>query len=221
MSGGAAARCGRCQWAVVSTLPLYCLPSPEGVVRCTFRSEHGYMYVVAVPYRAGHCILSSSDPFFLRDQSTHFQKHMHQPMTTDLAKAEAWRFCDVCDPLNERAFSAERAYITHLSSRGHLKKSGLPLPNIGCPAYGKRLSRESDIPRHLYTGKCPGRQSAAIDASEFTRKHGLSISPNGIAYKMQKTAACDFGTSIGVQHAPVPAIVSKPEMSLVLSLIHI
>jgi len=111
---------------------------------------------------------------------------------------QAWRFCNICDPQNTRPFSAERAYIKHQTSQGHLKRTGQPLQDVVCPKCGKSLSRGSIVLRHVASGQCPGRRSTPNAVSEPSRKHALSVSPNGIVRKIQKSAAFDFkdgGTS--------------------------
>lgn len=71
---------------------------------------------------------------------------------------QAWRFCDVCDTQKTRPFSAERAYIKHQTSQGHLKNINQPLHNVPCPKCGKSLSQESAVRRHLTSGQCPGHR---------------------------------------------------------------
>lgn len=105
---------------------------------------------------------------------------------------QAWRFCDICDPHETRPFSAERAYIKHQTSQRHLKKAGQPLQDVSCPKCGKSLSRGSIVLRHLASGQCPGRRPTSDSISEPSKKHALSVSPNGIVRKIQKTAAFDF-----------------------------
>lgn len=114
-------------------------------------------------------------------------------MANELFEPEqAWRFCDICDPHNTRPFSAERAYNQHQTSQRHLKKTGQPLQDVFCPECGKSLSRGSIVLRHLASGQCPGRKSSPHPVLEPSKKHALSVSPNGIVRKVQKTAAFDF-----------------------------
>jgi hypothetical protein len=118
---------------------------------------------------------------------------------------QAWRFCDVCDPQNTRPFSAERAYIKHQTSQGHLKKTGQPLQDVVCPKCGKSLSQESAVQRHLTSGQCPRHRPTLPTIPESSRKHALSVSPNGIAWKIQKSAASEFsagGTSLHTSASP-------------------
>lgn len=118
---------------------------------------------------------------------------------------EAWQFCNDCDPNHTRPFSAERAYNKHRTSQGHLKVIGQPLRHISCPECGKLFSRESAIQRHLASGQCLGRRSTLNAIPESSRKHALSVSPNGIVWKIQKSAASDLeagGTSPHPSVAP-------------------
>lgn len=114
---------------------------------------------------------------------------------------QAWRFCDVCDPHNTRSFSAERAYNKHQTSQRHLKRTGQPLQDVSCPKCGKSLSRGSIVLRHLASGQCPGRRPTPNPISEPSKKHALSVSPNGIVRKIQKSTAFDFGNAGASPHA--------------------
>ena len=112
---------------------------------------------------------------------------------------QAQWFCDDCDPQNTRPFNTERAYIKHQTSQRHLKATGQSIQNVPCPECGKSLSRGSAVQRHLTSGQCPGLRSTLHIIPESFRKHALSVSPNGIAWKIQKCAASDFsagGTSL-------------------------
>jgi hypothetical protein len=121
-------------------------------------------------------------------------------MATETSKPEPWRFCAICDPESERPFSVERAYIKHLSSQRHLRKTSQPLKAFYCPDCGKHFSRNTEVQRHLINGRCSGPPSSRLitdNTSASTKKHALSVSPNGVPWKINKTAACTTDATVG------------------------
>jgi hypothetical protein len=125
-------------------------------------------------------------------------------MATEGARPEPWRFCTICDPHQASQFSVERAYIKHLSSQRHLRNTNRPLETFACPDCGRSFSRRSEIHRHLINSRCPGPPGSRLITDPTTtpsKKHALSISPNGVPWKIHKIAAC-----------PIDAIVGSPPL---------
>jgi hypothetical protein len=121
-------------------------------------------------------------------------------MATELSKLEPWRFCTICDPESERSFSVERAYIKHLSSQRHLRKTNRPLDTFECPDCSKHFSRESEIHRHLINGRCSGTPVSRLISRPTTtssKKHVLSVSPNGVPGKLHRTDAFTMDATVG------------------------
>jgi predicted RNA-binding Zn-ribbon protein involved in translation (DUF1610 family) len=122
-------------------------------------------------------------------------------MATEISKPELWKFCTACDPHQERPFSVERAYIKHLSSQRHLRKTSQPLEAFKCPECGKHFSRQSEIRRHLINGRCSGTAGFGLTTGPTTtsvKKHALSVSPNEVPWKINKTAACTIDATVGL-----------------------
>jgi hypothetical protein len=129
-------------------------------------------------------------------------------MATD-TYTEPWRFCTICDPQSERPFSVERAYIKHLSSQRHLRKTSQPLKAFDCPECSKQFSRESEIHRHLTNRRCSGTPGSRLISGPTTtssKKHVLSVSPNGVPWKSRRTAAYTIDSTVG---SP-PLFASRP-----------
>jgi hypothetical protein len=121
-------------------------------------------------------------------------------MATELSKLEPWRFCTICDPESERSFSVERAYIKHLSSQRHLRKTNRPLDTFECPDCSKHFSRESEIHRHLINGRCSGTPVSRLISRPTTtssKKHVLSVSPNGVPGKLHRTDMFTMDATVG------------------------
>jgi hypothetical protein len=127
-------------------------------------------------------------------------------MATETSKPEPWRFCTICDLESERPFSVERAYIKHLSSQRHLRRTNQPLKDFRCTICSKQFSRESEVQRHLINGRCsgpPGSRLTTESTTTSSMKHALSISPNGVPWKIHRTAASTIDATVG--SPPLPA----------------
>jgi hypothetical protein len=121
-------------------------------------------------------------------------------MATEISKPELWKFCTACDPHQERPFSVERAYIKHLSSQRHLRKISQPLEAFKCPECGKHFSRQSEVQRHLTNRRCSGTPGSRLITGPTTtssKKHALSVSPDGVPCKIHRTAACTMDAIVG------------------------
>jgi hypothetical protein len=130
-------------------------------------------------------------------------------MATQTSRPELWKFCTACDPHQERPFSVERAYIKHLSSQRHLRRTNQPLDTFDCPDCGKNFSRESEIHRHLTNGRCsgtPGSRLISRPTTTSSKKHVLSVSPNGAPWKSRRTDAFTMEATVG---SP-PLFASRP-----------
>jgi hypothetical protein len=130
-------------------------------------------------------------------------------MASQAFRPDPWRFCAVCDPHQELPFGYERTYIKHLSSQRHLRKTGQSLESFPCTNCSKRFSRESEVHRHLTNGRCSGTPSSRLISGPTTtssKKHALSVSPDGVPWKIHRIAACTMDAIVG---AP-PLFASRP-----------
>jgi hypothetical protein len=130
-------------------------------------------------------------------------------MATETSKPELWQFCTVCDPHQERPFSVGRAYVKHLSSQRHQRRTNQPLDTFECPECGKHFSRESEVHRHLTNRRCSGTPGSRLITGPTTtssKKHALSVSPNGVPSKIHRTATCTIDATVGLP----PLFASRP-----------
>jgi len=122
-------------------------------------------------------------------QTVHFAliyRRRHIPNMEPLAAPESWQYCDICRTEGTKPFSAKRVLERHMREQHSGTTEHL------CQDCDKPFKQARYLKRHRTTpGQCPGRKIFSGTTSGSSKKHALSVSPNGIAWKIQKSSASD------------------------------
>jgi hypothetical protein len=109
-------------------------------------------------------------------------------------------FCRTCNV----PCGTDRAYKNHLRSNIHRLTIGLPPLEHRCPGCQKSFSRQSEVKRHRENGKCSVSRTHLVAEVDIATKHGLSVSPDTVAWKYRRTSSPDHALADDLPQHLIP-----------------